>query len=471
MENKRNILLICCDQLSYLACGYSGNTDVKTPHLDRLAGRSISLSKAITASPVCVASRAAFLTGRLPSDNGITENAQHDRPLERWPSNELTMGRHFAEAGYRCLHVGKEHTAGTLNGFDHMAVRCEGEDGNLFGVDDHGAELLDRGTVSVVRSFLKSEQDRPFFLFADLDDPHDICGWLADLSRMPSEKSPPGPLPQLLPNGDRSLREKRALPVQYHQEEHVLSGVAESWTPEDYQHYLKAYYAYVAKADHWVGQIVEALEQSPHAANTLLVFISDHGESMGALGHVSKGTTFIDPCIRVPCLLSHPGIAEDKAGDELNLPVSLVDVFPTLCEYAEIPVPELPFARSFWRACHQGGTFERSHVVCEWQEHEHHCQTGRMLIEGSVKYAHYLRGGEEIYDKDTDPFECRNLAQESDRAEQLESCRAKLRQHCEETGDVYFSLRADPSLGLRRYWRDGVQIEDFWASNSGKGVQ
>jgi choline-sulfatase len=454
-----NLLVITCDQLSAFATSIAGSGGARTPAMARLAARGVCFDTTYCTSPVCVPSRVSYMTGLLPHQSGIYENAQHDDPKRRYPAERPTLGTVLSAAGYRCVHYGKDHAAGALRGFDCHVPPPDPVPAGLV-PPGYTAAAHDPPAVRGCAAFLRERQAQPFLAFVDLDDPHDICGWLWDAADRQVPVPESTPWPALRPNAGRPDTDPRPLPVRRHFVEHVLSGVAEPWTEQDYSRYLAAYYGYVERADANVAALLEALEGGPNAADTCVVFFADHGESLGAHGHVSKGTTFYEETTRVPLVIAGPGVGGELPRRDASL-VSLADVVPTLCELAGVEPPADLWGKSLLPRL-RGDASPLPHrdlLVVEWREHPHNCQTGRMLRTACHKYTHYLRdGGEELFDLRADPFERSNLAHDPCHQGELERHRTLLRSHVEQTGDDYFSLRADPALGLRLHWQGGRRV-------------
>ena len=387
------------------------------PNLRRLAGRAGDFSHAYCTNPLCVPSRGSLFTGRPPHALGLVEGLKV--PFEDGWSEEGVFPL-FARHGYRNAYAGKWHLRRNDLPEDAPSVR-------------RIAPFGDEGTTKACVRFLESEavadDGSPFFLVASYSNPHDICQWIR------SEPLPEGPLEEPLPEVDPPL------PPNHRRQADAPSALAEqeAASPKkmprgpgvpDWVAYRRAYAGLCAKVDAQIGQVLRALENSPAADNTLVVFTSDHGDGMGAHEWNQK-TALFEECVRVPLLIARPG---DSAARRMDTPVSNgLDLPATLLDLAGIPVPpELP-GRSLVPAL-RGTSIEPTPLIVETGGPHYY---GRALIDGAVKYVVYDRGDhrEQLFDLAVDPGETRNLATVPDHQSLLHTCRTRLRQQLEADGD------------------------------------
>ena len=442
LSNKPNFLIVTADELSCFATPWHPGCRARTPNMERLLRLGLAFDRAYCASPVCSASRAAFWTGMLPSRNGIYENSQAEDPAgtRDYPKSRPTLGSLLREHGYNAIHWGKKHDAGTLRGFEHIPTVAREPEYDCPWLPGGVAAKTDGFVAQGIAEFLENPGDEPFAAVADIDNPHDICVWMKKMTGMnelPTLPEGSPPLPELPDNFETMDVETRGNPVKKHWQEHVACKLVGDWTLEKWRHYLWAYDRYVELFDAKLGVILDAWLQSPVRDRAWLWFWSDHGEGMAQHREITKGTLFYESTTRVPLLVAGPGV---KPARESAL-VSLIDVAPTICELAGIPAPQTMQGRSLTTFL-EGATPDawRDRIICEWREHEHNRQTGRMLRSERYKYIHYLRGGEELYDLEQDPGEQHNLAADSRFKTTLQLYRRLLRQHTEESGDDYFNL-------------------------------
>jgi choline-sulfatase len=446
MSRRPNILLIQCDQWSAQAVGAYGNEHVRTPAVDALAERGVRFEAAYTPCPLCRPARAAMWTSRWPHETGVLSNGKwfHDEPV----GPEIpTLGELARSAGYQAIHAGKTHDHGTLRGFEVIEQATE-EIPSPPGVPLNADTFHDVALVGQVRDALAGrDRSRPTLMVADVVNPHNICGWVGANAGPVEQLDVPEPLPPLPDNWDTPDIADRPAPVRHVCCSHRRGMQAARWSPRKYRQYLAAYYHYCRLADRTVGELLSALDNEGMTDDTVVLFLADHGDSMGAHRLVTKHTTFYEETTRVPLIAAGPGVS--ARGPATGQPlVSLLDVVPTVLALAGAEVAEGMRGRSLV-PCFGGASWDepRRYVVSEWHtEWGSTIEPGRMVRSGRFKYTRYVEGdGEELFDLEADGGETRNLAGDPAHAAVLDEHRAMLGEHCEQTGDPFFSLeiRAD----------------------------
>jgi len=444
---KPNVLVIVCDQLSWKALPVYGNRYARTPNIDRIADRSVRFSRCYTGTALCMPTRASFWTGRLPHETGVLSNGRN-HPTPPIPRDTRTLGSLFSDAGYHTAHFGKTHDAGGLSGFGHIEpvkeAPVEGTDAWPVNYDTK----QDRYTTPRVVEFLDQHEGDSFLAVADLNNPHNICGWVGNNEGPHDDVPIPVDLPPLPPNFRDADFGKRPLPVQYICCSHNRLSQAAQWNERNYRHYLAAYHHYIGLVDAEIGLILDALESRRDADDTLVVFMADHGDGMGAHRMVTKQVSFIEETNHVPFMIAGPGV--ENAGVTLTEPlISLVDLLPTLCDYTGIQAPDGLWGRSLvpWLEGKRDGS-PHEYIAGEWHtEWGYTISPGRMIRTPRYKYTRYIEGeGEELYDLQRDPGETRTLAGNPSYRNVLKEHRALLDDHVRETGDPFFrlSFKADP---------------------------
>ncbi len=447
MQNHPNILLICADQLAQRAVGVYGDPWARTPSIDGLARSGARVANSYTPCPLCLPARAAYWTGKPCHQTGVLGNGRLlETPTipDEWP----TLGSVFAAAGYDCVHFGKTHDAGALRGFEvdtWGAIKDESLPPRLGANDD---TFQDIHTTRQCVDYLKSEPERPFLMVADMQNPHNICGYVGANRGLHADQPIPGPLPELPDNFEFDDLEKRPLPIQYLCCSHNRLAQAANWSRENYRHYLAAYYFYLELVDRQIGEILAALDASGQRDNTLIVFYADHGDGIASHRMATKQVSFYEEVARVPLIFSGPGVAGADRVIEHPL-VSLLDLLPTLCDYAGVAAPAGLWGRSLcpWIAGREDGA-PHDFIAAEWySEWGYTISPGRMIRGPRYKYTHYLEGdGEELYDLVNDPGETRTLIDDPAHAAALADHRAWLNHYVRETDDPFFSLavKVDP---------------------------
>ncbi len=338
-QTRPNILLIQTDQHASSVAGFAGDPSVQTQHLDALAQRSTQFDTAICPSPICTPSRMCMLTGKEAHRCAAWSNHWIIFPEHvTWPS-------HFADHGYRTCLVGKMHFGGRdqMQGFQvrpygdlRHGLSHQPEPIDLFPAY-HGAESA--GVTEIPESLLQDvvvtreslafllehqdlEPDVPWFVCASYSRPHSPFTAPGRYIRRYRDKIPPAYLPAN-PDEDLEPFARRYFSVDQSAEVSLRGR--------------EAYYACIDFVDDCIGELLEGLDRAGLLDNTIVIYTSDHGEMIGHHGIWGK-IVYYEPSVGVPLLMTGPGI---QAGHHrVPHPVSLLDLFPTTCALAGLPVPE-----------------------------------------------------------------------------------------------------------------------------------
>lgn len=490
----KNILILICDQLSAKALKAYGNSDSKTPAIDALSGSGIVFERAYTPCPLCQPARASFWSSSYPHQNGVINNLPKQKQAD-FPDSITTLGEVFQKGGYECIHFGKEHDYGALRGFTRVVNEQKKTEPENPALPYDYETYFDIDTTEKAVRYLQQTApniDKPLLMAVDLQNPHNICAYIGAHAESGASHVSPEELPQLPDNFRDSDTHSRASFLQYLCCGHRRQSQTADWSERDFQHYLHAYYYYLQKVDRQIGEILAALKQSGKAEDTLIVFMADHGEGMAAHQIVTKSGTFYEETVRVPFILQVPG-QQPQRYDRL---FSLIDLLPTLADYAGLPIPVSAAGVSHWpallaeqklgqtaqkaagladgqlpekknqsvSACDrksEGAAGSRlacpteSYVVSQWHdEFEGYFVPARMYLTESYKYIAYQdKNGleEELYDMSADRLEQKNLAALPEYCVLLERYWQDLQSYCTATGDPFFQLKADYSDCYRQH--------------------
>ena len=330
MTERPNILLLMSDQQRWDTLGCYGCSAIPTPALDGLAADGVVFERCYVNVPICTPSRACMLTGRLPAGHGVY------RIHDTLPADQVLLPAHLAGLGYETALVGKLHVSGRgvecverhpHDGFEryewsidpqvhldspfnaHVAWLWEHHPEFLRRLlagsqDHHPAEAHFSAWAAERAIAFLNERDtaRPFFLNVSLFDPHGPyfdypleAGELVDRSRM----APVRPLTAAhrpVPSG--VARERELF--------HAGQGRSRVPAQRDIAAIRHGYLASIAFLDRQVGRIFAELERLDLMRDTLVLFVSDHGDMIGDMELIAKGAFFYDPCTRVPLILRLP---------------------------------------------------------------------------------------------------------------------------------------------------------------------
>jgi len=400
-DRRPNVLLVITDQQGLDTISALGCDHVRTPAMDQLAGRGVSFACSHSTNPLCSPARSSLFTGRPTLETGVVVNGL---PIRESIPN---LGQWLGREGYETTYVGKWHVPqsfpATMPGFTVIPA-------GLGGQGELGDSAVSRACEGYLRNRTKSD---PFFLVASFLQPHDVCQFVsmhtAGIDALPFEGIE-GELPPLPANHQFDPREP----------EKVKRGRKVSWSELTWRYYLWSYYRMVEMVDAEVGRVLDALEGSGQAENTLVVFTADHGEGRGRHQMVTKNYLY-DEAVKVPLVVSFPGRAQEDAQDNEHL-VSGVDVVPTVCDYAGLKSPPDQRGRSL-RPLLEGKSPEWTEMVAAEVQRD-----GRMIRTERYKYIVYHDDPvEQLFDMIDDPGETRNLAETSGHAGALEDHRKLLR--------------------------------------------
>lgn len=422
----KNVLFVTIDDLRDEISCY-GKEHVKTPALDRLARRGLVFDRAYVQAAFCNPSRASFLTGLRPDRTGILDN--RTRLLDRLP-DVITLPRLFRDAGYHTVRLGKIFHGGPemddTRAWDEArfpratARGHQGEGRNLTGgrmkwcrwlaAEGDDDDQPDGQIARLAVEFLQKDTEKPFFLAVGFHKPHDpfvAPKRYFDLYPLDDiDLYSPGRIegaPQL-PGGG------------------WLNEFAK-FTDRERREFLRSYLAATSFVDAQLGRVLDALERSPHADDTIIFVLSDHGYHLGERGWWNKNTLF-ELTARTPLLVATPDL--EVRGKRCSRLVEFVDIYPTLAELCGLKSPEGLDGKSFVPLLSDPGR--------PWKEAAF-TQLVRGPLEGrSVRTERWRltewddgKAGIELYDHASDPQEQVNLADREDRAETVRKLRKFLR--------------------------------------------
>lgn len=439
-DDRPNILFINTDQQTWDALAAHGNPQLRTPNMDRLVKTGCSFTRNYCTDPVCAPARSCWATGRYSSETGIPFNGGtlHDGIPD--------LGQILNTHGYHACHAGKWHVDGRDVRDSFHTLYYGHRD-----ISAGGGEYHDPVSTHAALDFLSSYQEaKPFYLQIGYLNPHDIC----EYEHSHEYQNIPGPLlqgfltetdlPPLPPNHDYDSRETITQQAMRRGDDPIIhpriARAVKKWSPEQWRYLRWQLDRYTEQVDLEIGLLLNALQASPHADNTLIIFSVDHGEAAGCHRMFQKFTLY-EESVRTPLIVSS---FSDRFGltpnhrDTEHL-TSGVDLLPTVLDYARIDTPSHCHGRSLRPLIERRDTPWRDAAYIEsnvW---------GRALVTTRYKYITEYRplpeetsipgpdrsrlGGEELYDLATDPGETRNLAHDPAMQDLLTKFRDQLLAH------------------------------------------
>jgi len=479
MKSNPNVVLIFTDnqQASTLAC--YGNSEVHTPNLDRLASQGMRFDNAYCPNSFCSPCRASVLTGKLPSQHGV-HSWIDDRNMNEWPKgwhalNGLqTLPRLMQSNGYITALVGKYHLGEpttAAEGFDHWVTLEDGhirsfyrnrifDNGQVYEQPGHSVDFF----TDKANEFMDEQVARgnPFFLYLPYPAPYghwpatketDENRHTERYAHCPMNSIPREPLSKKAVDGFLMNRAGSSKDLD-------LSMLMRA--PNDLAT-LRNYYSQISMVDDGVGKIMAKLDELGITDNTLLIFTTDHGLSVGQHGFWGHGGASFPSNLHrathsIPMIVRQPKVVAE--GKVSKLMVSNMDLYSTIAEHTGIKMAtsstDLP-SRSLLPVL-------RGELPDNWgddavyaeQEETRVVRTPKWVLfkrfSGSANYAL----GDELYDVEKDPTESNNLSGNADHAEVQTRLSTMLKE--------YFNQYVRPEADL---WSGGVPVQNsirksFW---------
>ncbi len=459
-EGKPNILIIMTDQQAWDAVGYSGNKAIITPNLDKLASQGVNFSHAVTPCPVCVPARTSILTGRLTETTTIRDNRDAKTGECYYPTfDEILVKRGYRSEYYGKFH-GPEHMArvymnppvegmtGTepIMRWEPIYVRYLKETiekrplqaGELYETTFYGGTIpykldpTDRYYKYMPFGDIPEKEKETRLSQADIHGVLDLPAeytitaiqgkqCIEALDRLKGEQfivtcsfhCPHVPITPSEPYASMYKAKDMPVPVSISDtRENSPYNPGKPIPPyndaEKVQFMVANYNAFVTEIDTWVGKILDKLDELELAENTLVVFVSDHGEMLGAHGMRGK-FNFYEESVRVPFVIRYPG--KIKAAQTISAPVSILNIYPTVLDYAGLK--NIPSDGYSLRGLMEGSSApDYDFAVSEWQWKNANVPSIMIRTDSWKLMTTHRSGGKNVdalYDLKNDPFEMNNL--------------------------------------------------------------
>ena len=433
--SRPNFLIFMPDQLRADGVGAFGNPRIQTPNIDALAARGVRFDNAFANHPVCGPSRVNLMTGWYPHTCGHRTLTHLLRPEEPNLLKYLKRaGYHVAWAGAR----GDVFAPGVTEDSTHfcgwtvkpdrkqMGMGPQYPEGSpLYNAFYHGKRAggtwldFDEAATRTALDWLDTSPGSPFCLWVPLLFPH-----------LPFEVEDPWYSlysPNDLP---RRIEHPGSGKPLFHAAIRKSLGTARL-TEAEWQEITRVYYAMISRVDDQLGRILRALEQSSLANDTIVIFLTDHGEYLGDFGLIEKWPSGLDRCLlQNPLIMAGPGIREGSVAHTFT---EMVDIMPTVLELAGIETSHTHFGRSLAgvlkdpnqaiRHCafaeggfgadeinlleRAGGEYARKADL----QHEQPKTVGKAAVvrDSDYTYVYRLYESDELYDRRSDPDETTNL--------------------------------------------------------------
>lgn len=449
-SKRPNILFFFTDDQRFDTIRALGNKQIVTPNIDSIVRNGATFSNAYimggTSGAVCMPSRAMLMTGRTL----FHLQAQG----QNIPEDHILLGETLQKAGYNTFGTGKWHngTSAYARSFnagaeiffggmdDHWNVpACDFDPTGKYSqrchqtVDfvkqrvvqkicdhihagKHSSELFCDAATDYLRDY---SDDAPFFMYISFMAPHDprtmpkeyLDRYDAEKINLPENFMPEHPFD----NGELRIRDE------------MLAAFPR--TPEEIRRHIAEYYAMITHADAQIGRVLEALRETGKADNTIIVFSGDNGLALGRHGLMGKQNLY-EHSVHVPLIMSGPGI---PSGEKRDAFCYLLDIYPTLCNLAGIPIPDSVEGKSLVSAMQNAGNKIRDNLLFAYTSLHRGVRDERYKL---IEYVVEEKRTTQLFDLQADPFELNNLADNPSYAEPLKRLRKELLRWKDELGDT-----------------------------------
>ncbi|MDG1873104.1 MAG: sulfatase [Mariniblastus sp.] len=406
---KPNVLFIAIDDMNDWVGFLGGHPQAKTPNMDKLAKRGVCFTNAHCIAPACSPCRLGLMYGVEPFHSGFYPFYNHSKIPQEVLGKYTSLSRHFRNNGYNAFGAGKIfHGSKSMNGdWDdyHSKNNAKLEYAPQAGYQQGKSQKMafcpttnkfedhpDHQFASYGIDILKKQHDKPFFLAVGLVKPHlaFVCPQqFFDMHAGPIQK------PKIrhrdledVPWVGRSMAK--------------LSDDLRYRTDESWEQVRRAYLACISWADYNIGRVLDELEDSPHADNTIVVLWSDHGYHQGEKRSFRKFSLW-EESTRVPFIIYDPRPGKMKAGNCTEA-VSLINIYKTLGEMAGIESPAYVDGESLVPQLREPSTPIELPAITTWGRGNY------TVRDDKWRYTRYFDGGEELYNHSSDPQEWNNLA-------------------------------------------------------------
>ncbi|QQE10715.1 sulfatase [Planctomycetota bacterium] len=410
---KPNVLMISIDDLNDMIGCMQGHPNANTPNIDRLASQGTLFLSAHCQAPISGPSRASIMTGLRPSTSGIYAQIEDNdiQTLNPITQSSTLLHQYLKDHGYLTLGIGKifhkhapdgllDISGGREQGFgpkppQRLKWNRKGTSTDWGPFPERDEQMPDYRSAKWAIEKLNQDYDKPFFLSVGFLRPH--VPWHVpqkwfDLHPLESIQVPrylPGDQDDV-PETSRIIAEVPVMPTT-------------DWAIEnnEWKNILQAYLASTSFVDHYVGKVLDALENSPYANNTIVILWSDHGYHLGEKNRFAKHSIW-ERSTRAPLIIKLPNQTQ---GQRCNKPVEMLDIYPTILELCNLPKNPQNEGFSLTPLIKDPFNPNWNHpAITTYGRNNHAIRTQQ------YRYIRYADGSEELYNHNADNDEWYNLA-------------------------------------------------------------
>ncbi len=455
--DRPNIIFLFADDQRADTIGAHGNPYIQTPNLDRLASDGFSFRRNYCAGSfsgaVCVASRSMLMTGKH------WMNLPKEKPQANWGDSVTLPSLLTAEGDYTSFMIGKWHNGqstldqsfsngrsiymgGMENHADFQVQDLEA--GQLSEKRDAGAFSSTAFANDAIEFIEGAESEKPFFLYVAFMAPHD-------------PRNPPEKYREIYYQNRPPLPENFLPEHPFQNAPQATSGRDEGLAPwprtrDVVSDQLCEYYGLVTHLDEQVGRILKALEGSPHAENTIVIYTADHGLAMGSHGLLGKQNVY-EQSMMCPLILRGPGVPAGESSDAFTY---IHDLYATVCDFAGVETGDKVDAQTLRPLMNGEVDSIRDSVFLPFQNNQRAVQDGRWKLHVYPQINHQL-----LFDLSSDPHEMNNLAENPEYASEMARMTELLETWRGDLGDPYPLSVEDPAPKEPQY-DNANRVLDIW---------
>lgn len=471
MQKRPNFVVFITDQQRRDTIGAYGSPICRTPTIDWIAANGMRFDRAYTPTGLCSPVRSSLMSGVYPHKHRVFDNVSLHPISHSLSSKDDKLAHGLKASGYRLGFVGKWHVSETETPLDfgfedyhslgdymtwrkslgiptpdtYWAYRTQSCERDPCGVETSRPAWICNRAIELIDKYA-GDGAEPFFIRLDFHGPH-YPNVVPEpfYSMYPPESIPPWP------NADDSLDDKPA--VQRIKKRHYGTDKM-SWA--DWQPFVSAYFGEVSLIDSQAGRVIEHLKQKGLLENTVIVWSTDHGDTIGAHGICNKDYTMYDEIYRVPLIVRWPGVTRPGSVSK-NFVHHFMDLCATFLDIAGQPMPSTMQGRSLVPILRGDPIGEwPTEAYCEFHGSHMGMYSMRLLADERFSYIYHTNDIDEFYDHETDPHEMRNLAEAPGPHQQvLSDMKRRMVSWMEATGDHLHNewtvawLTGDEKLALR----------------------